>query len=346
MVEFHSYPDIENSYREKFIDIFSKEVDCHKFYITEKIHGANSQIAFFKEKEKWDTIKYGKRTSFIPDDGNFYNLSNVFHRLLPKFESFMNESIGKECDAVVFYGEVFGGAYPHKEIDKSSELLPHNDGTNRVVQHGVWYCPEDDWACFDIRVRINGAWKFINQNLLFSQCEKHRIPTVPLLGIVETLKDALEYPNNGESVVFKRYGLPKIENNIMEGVVIKPLEDCWLSSGERAVIKNKNDHFKEIHHHKIARVIEAGSPEAILIEQAKVYVTEQRLNNVISKHGEVNRKDIGLIIGNLGKDACDEFIKDHDGDMNLLTDEQKKQVKKVFGGEAAKLVREILVPKL
>ena len=46
------------------------------------------------------------------------------------------------------------------------------------------------------------------------------------------------------------------------------------------------------------------------------------------------------------EDAYDEFMKDHDGDMNLLTDEQKKQVKKVFGGKAAELVRKKLVPKL
>lgn len=342
MKEFKKYPDIENSYREKFINVFSKEVKKGPFYITEKIHGANSQIAFFKEGDNWE-IQYGKRTSFISKDDKFYNLPNVFHRLLPRFQSFIQEI---DCDGVIFYGEVFGGAYPHKEIDKNSELLPHNEGANNVVQHGVWYCPEDDWACFDILMKIDGEWGFVNQQYLFSHCEKHKIPTVPLLKVVDTLEEALAYPNDGESLVYQRYGLPRIENNIMEGVVIKPCWNSYLHTGERAVIKNKNDHFKEIHHHKVARFIEPGSPEAILIEQARDYVTEQRLNNVISKYGEVDRKDIGTIIGLLGQDACDEFMKDHEGDMNLLTEEQQKQVKRVFGGEASKLIREKLVPRL
>ena len=344
-VEFKKYPDIENSYREKFVECFKREVNDKEYFITEKIHGANSQIAFFKNGNEWE-VKYGKRTSFIDKEDSFYNLPNVFQRLLPRFKSFLAGVANEASDVVIFYGEIFGGAYPHKEVDKESNLLPHNKGTNRVVQHGVWYCPEDDWACFDIQMRTDYNWNFVNQHYLFYQCEKYGIPTVPLLAVVDNIEEALAYPNNNESIVYQRYGLPKIEGNIMEGVVIKPCWNAYLSSGERAVIKNKNDHFKEIHRHKIARTIEPGSTEALLIEEAKDYVTEARLANVISHYGEVDRKDIGKIIGILGKDACDEFMKDHDGDMNLLTDEQQKQVKKVFGGKAAELVREKLVPTL
>lgn len=342
---FKSYPDIENSYREKFVNLFRKEVSDDEYFITEKIHGANSQIAFFRDGDKWQ-VKYGKRTSFLDDQDSFYNLPSVFQRLMPRFEKFLAD-VPEDREAVIFYGEIFGGAYPHKEIDKESDLLPHNEGHNRVVQHGVWYCPEDDWACFDIRMLTdNDNWTFVHQSFLFHQCEKYGIPTVPLLAVVSSIDEALAYPNDGQSVVYQRYGLPRIENNIMEGVVIKPGCSVYLSSNERAVIKNKNDHFKEIHHHKIARTIESGSAEALLIEEAKDYITEARMDNVISKFGEVGRKDIGTIIGLLGKDACAEFLKDHEGDLNLLTEEQQKQVKKVFGGEAAKLVREKLVPTL
>lgn len=348
---FKSYPDIENSYREKFVDLFKKEVNDTEYFITEKIHGANSQIAFFRDGDKWQ-VKYGKRTSFLNDQDSFYNLPSVFQRLMPHFTAFLQGVIDNSpdghilCDGIIFYGEIFGGAYPHKGIDKESDLLPHNAGTNRVVQHGVWYCPEDDWACFDICILTDNNWTFVHQSFLFHQCEKYGIPTVPLLAVVSTIDEALAYPNDRQSVVYQRYGLPRIENNIMEGVVIKPGCSVYLSSNERAVIKNKNDHFKEVHHHKIARTIEPGSAEALLIEEAKDYVTEARMDNVISKFGEVDRKDIGKIIGLLGKDACDEFMKDHEGDLNLLTEEQQKQVKKVFGGEAAKLVREKLVPTL
>ena len=357
--EFKKYPDIENSYREKFMDVFAREVPDNRdraFYITEKIHGANSQIAFYRNDEKkgWD-VKYGKRTSFIDEDAKFYNLPVVLRRLMPNFRKFIDkmcttwsgEDVSWQYKAVIFYGEIFGGAYPHKEVDKDSPLLPHNGVNGNTVQHGVWYCPENDWACFDVRVqRFDGTWEFVDQLFFFMHCEDAGVPTVPLLAITSNLKEALAYPNDGESVVYKRYGLPKIEGNIMEGVVIKPVKDMTLSTGERAVIKNKNDHFKEIRHHNIARTIEPDSPEALLIEQAKDYITEARLDNVISHFGEVERKDVGTIIGLLGKDACDEFMKDHNGDMNLLTDEQKKQVKKVFGGKAAELVREKLVPKL
>jgi len=59
---FKKWPKIQNSYQQKFIDVFLAEfpkLEDETFVVTEKLHGRNVQI-YFEPNKPW---KVGKRSS-------------------------------------------------------------------------------------------------------------------------------------------------------------------------------------------------------------------------------------------------------------------------------------------
>ena len=60
------------------------------------------------------------------------------------------------------------------------------------------------------------------------------------------LCDVIDYNPYFETTLPDRLGLPKVDDNIAEGVVIKPIKDMTLNSGKRIIIKKKNERFAEI----------------------------------------------------------------------------------------------------
>lgn len=119
------------------------------------------------------------------------------------------------------------------------------------------------------------------------------------------------------------FGLPPLDRNIAEGVVLKPVRNCFLSGGDRVIVKKKSDAFKEVSglknmlNHKPKRAEGAASPPSPLEEDmlrfrpifdfflfiSISYVTDNRLRAVISKIGAVPRKDLPKLIGLLAQDA-------------------------------------------
>ena len=55
-----------------------------------------------------------------------------------------------------------------------------------------------------------------------------------------SFKDALEYQNDFQTTIPGILGLPEIEDNIAEGVVIKPENAMFFHDGSRLILKNKN----------------------------------------------------------------------------------------------------------
>ena len=141
--------------------------------------------------------------------------------------------------SMTVFGEVCGGIYPHTDVPF--------DKTAYKVQKGVYYSPSNQWLAFDVGYVVAGSehMYFLPGSLFVSACLNARIPIVPILASVESLDEALEYPNDGNTNVYERFDLPEIEHNVMEGVVIRPLmQDIWFGQN-RLVLKNKNDKFKE-----------------------------------------------------------------------------------------------------
>lgn len=341
MVKFIKYPDIENSYRQEFVDKI-KEMGYGNidYVVTEKIHGANSQVTYDVNTGKFF---YGKRSGFLEEGEQFYNLRAVVSKYEKNIADIAQQlkhdlgRIGQRLESVTVFGEICGGSYPHTDVVK--------DQNASKVQKGVFYSPKNVWRAFDIAYTVAGAECsfFLSYNKFSLYCYMGGdIPSVPEIARTSSLDEALAIANDQESQVYKFYNLPKLDNNIMEGVVIRPYNiDTWFGMS-RLVLKNKNEHFKE----KAAAKddIPKEIPEQVknCIEELSQYINVNRAHNVISHIGEVTPKDIGRVIKEMSQDVLADYQKEHDT-LDKLEKQDEKMVTKFLGSEVAKVVRDVVI---
>lgn len=341
--EFKKYNSIENTYRDKFIEIIrnkAPQLIYAQWSITEKIHGANVQICL-----EGDEIDIGKRTSFIEENEPFYNIETV---LSPHFDNVrklkhaIEEIKGISIDRLVVFGELFGGTYKHKDVDRVQNAS--------VIQKGVQYCPQNDVIFFDIYIEYTNYGTEVQEYLAPSVFEKfmeHASLPYQRSIVVNSLDEALQYPNDEPSLIYQRYNLPQLEDNIREGVVLKPYRSDVFVNSQRIVLKNKNERFAEVSRHPKKQVEVVDLPDNLkaILSQIDTYINENRLNNVISHIGEVTLKDVGKVIGLFNKDILDNFQKDT-GVFNTLEKSECKVISKQVNAKASKFVRDNLLPKL
>ncbi len=122
----------------------------------------------------------------------------------------------------------------------------------------------------------------------------------------------------------------------------------FLPNGSRVILKNKNEKWTENKKsHKSAKAKADISDTARQLSEAILdYITENRMNNVISKVGQVSFNDKGKLTGLLCKDVLDDFGKDHGTTFNLLEKKEQKAVKKELNKEGGKFVRKFLLYNL
>ena len=338
---FHKYPEIENSYQEGFISRIKEDgFDNIPYIVMEKVHGSNSQV-------KYDVISkefsLGTRNNPLGEDEKFYNLQKCVEPLKDNIVK-LSDKLAKELSilgirlsSVTVFGEICGGSYPHKDVPIDRDAVK--------VQKGVFYSPSNKWLVFDIGYEIIGSehMYFLPGSMFISCCINAGIPIVPILASVESLDEALAFANDGESDVYDRYELPKLEHNIMEGVVIRPLmQDIWFRH-TRLVLKNKNDKFKEKWKAKKEEQPEE-LPEKVkqAMEEVSQYININRVHNVISHLGEVTEKDIGKVIMLTNADVLADYKKDYDT-LSFLEKKDEKQVTGYMNRQIAKYVRDVIV---
>lgn len=335
-MNYYKYPHIENHYLSAFIEKIYNNVpnaDEIEWEVTEKIHGTNVQIATDGEQ-----IRAGKRTSPIEVGENFYNALHVM--------KFMHEPIMKlwehlkgnypEISQIICYGELFGGCYPHPDV-------PAIVGESKI-QQGIWYSPYKSWMCFDIAFeRVDGSFEFVSPHAKREYCSMFNIPHVPVMGVVKGLKGALSLSNHELSRVFSYFNLPAIENNTMEGIVMKP-ENYDIEMGfDRCIVKSKNPDFEDKKHGNkvvVPKEIPLNVQEAI--QAVAPYCTKARVESAISKIGECTHKDIGRVIAESSKDIVTEVSRDVHA-YDLLDKSEKRSVNSFISSEMAKFAKELLL---
>ena len=340
-VMFSKYPSIENSEKDFIVDKIRKHgYENIDYCITEKIHGSNTQIDY---NYKTGEFEYNKRSGAIEEGEHCYNVQDCFASIkenVVELAQYLAPTLKKPLVCVKVFGEIFGGSYPHPDVPRNSKATK--------VQKGVWYSPDNQWLAFDIAYMVEGDTKtyFLGSEDFFIACGAVDLPTVPLLCITGSLTEALKYPNNKPSTVYKMFKLPEIENNIMEGVVIRPLKgDFWMGD-QRVILKNKNDNFKEVSHTpRPDLTLEYSDNVKNALAEADAYITTNRVNNVISHEGEVQEADIGKLIGLTAKDIMEEFEKDSKT-WNLLEKVECKTISKHITRGVAKLVRDEVYRRL
>ena len=162
-----------------------------------------------------------------------------------------------------------------------------------------------------------------------------------------TLTECLKQPNAFQSKIAEWLGLPAIEDNICEGIVIRPVTPMYLRNGSRVLIKSKNERFAERKSAKrrtklFVEPVPYSEELKALIVEGETYVTENRLANVVSHIGEVHfPKDFGKVMGLFSKDVLEDFLKEHGNLYAALEKSEQKLLNKELNKFCTALVKQV-----
>lgn len=340
MINFKKYSSIENSNTREYMSRVADQVPTDvEWVVQEKVHGANT--SFLCDGE--DVI-FAKRTAIIADGENFYDYQPLLlayrERVLSLFGHI--KSTHPDTVSISVFGEMFGGKYPHKDVEAVHGIV--------VIQKGVYYTPVHEFYGFDIYLTSADGGCFLPVDEVNALFEKFGFFYAKTL-MRGSLTDCLNYPNAFQSKVAEWLGFPPIDDNICEGVVIRPVVPMFLRTGSRVIIKNKNTRFAEKKSTKVRNKIfsepvpySEGFKE--LLSEIDCYITENRLDNVISHIGELSLpKDFGKIMGLFSKDILDDFLKEHSGEYIALDKCEQKSFNRELNKLATEFVRQALHSK-
>lgn len=311
-IKFEKYPSIENSYREKYINnwlVKFPELEMEEFIITEKIHGANFQIFITP-----DDFRFGKRNSFIKEDEKFFGYEPVMEKyteMIMEMQFYLKEN---NYDSMRMFGELFGSN----------------------IQKGVDYGEKKKFKVFDI---------YIEDRLLSQKDAVDLINDlgygsyyVPIITVVEGIKKALEFDAEFDTLLSDK------EDNICEGVVIKPYRKAYTFDGLAPFhLKVKNKKFLE-------RASKSNKPKVAMSDKFKEvqdiyadHLTDNRLQGIFSKYGEINEpKQMGEYIEYMLEDAKEDFLKDYMDEFMEVPSGERSKIFSSSGSVVAPMLHEYL----
>ena len=194
---------------------------------TEKVHGAQLVVASDGRR-----TRIGKRKAWLADDEPFFG----WQLLRAGFEQAARAALADGAAAVRIYGELHGGHYPHPDV-------PPVPGAS-AVQTGVWYCPDVRFALFDVldHADPDDPGTYRTYAAVARVAEAAGLDVVPRLGHgTRASLDAV--PVRCQTRVPRRRGLPPLDGNLAEGLVLRP--DAALAPQDRTVVKVKIEEFDE-----------------------------------------------------------------------------------------------------
>ncbi len=333
MQKFNKYHSIENRSRKVDTIRSMPDIDCKPWVVLEKIHGAN--LSFTTDGVD---VRMASRTMFLTeeDSAKFFKVGDTLGYLHPIVRNIKNAEY-PDCVAITIYGELFGGRYPHPDIVNRSSIKP--------IQKNIYYSPHHHFYAFDICViyKVSESEEveektYENYHRCIDIFQKYgMLHAMPLFeGNFEECLYWSALHRSDTTTLPKIFGLPALStSNAREGHVLKPLDYTLFDNGNRVIIKDKNKSFDEIQ--------QGGSvPTKYMDERIPIlnYVTMQRLENVMSKLGDVdelvkNEKNKGLLIKYFIEDTIEDVLKDF---TNLATTEGHKFIKKTIQSKCSQMV--------
>lgn len=340
MINFKKYSSIDNVITRDFMERVWAEMPTDlEWVVQEKVHGANTSFLC-----DGDEVRFAKRTSVLSEDDIFYDFQSLLEvynqRVLSLFKRIRDTY--PAVSAISVFGEMFGGRYAHEGVPAVNGLT--------LIQKGVNDTPIHEFYGFDIYVFEGEAGYYLavdEVNSLF-EAEGFFYARTLMRG---SLAECLKYPNAFQSKISQWLGLPDIDDNICEGVVIRPVTPQYLRNGSRILIKSKNARFAEKKSVKtrnklFTEPVPYSDSLKALLPELEAYVTENRLNNVISHIGEVTLpKDFGKIMGMFSKDILEDFLKEHGGAYTALDKCEQKSLNRELNKLSTGFVKEILLSK-
>ena len=339
MLNFKKYNSIENSYDSGFMERVREQMPSDlKYVVQEKVHGTNTSFIC-----DGNDIRFAKRTAFIENGEDFYNYEEILAEYRSNVLALSKDVMSRYSGTinVTVFGELFGGAYPLNSVKQNHRL--------KLIQKGVYYTPNHGFYAFDIYIAdADGYGKYLSVAEANEMFERYGFFYARTL-FEGALDECLQHSNAFQSKISAWLGFPPIEDNICEGIVIRPVVPMYLRNGSRVMIKSKNERFAEKKSvKKRVKLFEEPIPYSdelvALISEAEAYVTEQRLVNVISHIGEIRvPNDFGKLMGLLSKDAMQDFLKGHGGDYAGLEKSEQKNLNKELNKLCADLVKKYFI---
>ena len=232
MIQFKPYPSIGDAADAAWMAQVREKVEMGTlFAVQEKVDGAN--VSFLCDDLE---VRMARRTAILDPLEPFFGYQQVLERYSGHIYHIYNRLrlSCPEMTSTAVYGELFGGYYPHQDVQPDPQGWP--------VQKGVWYAPGHEFYAFDIYVFTSGGGFFLpvmEANALFSDAGL----LYAWNRFVGRLDDCLDYPPSFPTAIPGELGLPPIEDNLCKGIIIKPLDPIVLPDGSRIAIKKKNPTF-------------------------------------------------------------------------------------------------------
>ena len=296
-----------------------------EYVVQEKVHGTNT--SFLCDGE---TVRFAKRTSMLEDGEQFYDYPELVARYKERVLNLFSDIKTKypEASQISVFGEMFGGLYTHDGVQKERNVS--------LIQKGVCYAPGHEFYGFDIYLFAEDGGRFLPVDEVNELFEANGFFYARTL-FQGTLAECLKHPNAFQSKIAEWLGLPAIDDNICEGIVIRPVIPMYLRNGSRVLIKSKNERFAE---KKSVKKRNKLFTEPVPYSEA--YITENRLTNVVSHIGEVHfPKDFGKVMGLFSKDVLDDFLKEHGGSYSALDKCEQKSLNKELNKLCTALVKQV-----
>jgi len=308
-MDFKKWNSIENHYQEKIIYKWAEhfpELNNMFFEVTEKIHGANFSILVNTDGE----VRFASRNGVIEDEDKFYGYKAVFAR--EEYISLLNElkriSVSWNEDLQLF-GELYGGK----------------------IQKGVFYGNEKHFRWYSLRIREDIVRPSIAKEML-KEVLDFKVPVICKIssntdGVLEMIKIV------NHEFQSKLTPLEYTDENICEGVVIVPYEDIIKNQESYFLIKKKGDKFKDKNSKpKVHKVVVLDEPVQALLDEAFLYINENRTNDLQSKIGAFEEmKDLSRFAKEYFNDLFIDFEKDNYTEWQNLDKLSQGIIKKNVG---------------
>ncbi|CAG8465772.1 3562_t:CDS:2 [Racocetra fulgida] len=292
---------------------------------TEKIHGAN--FSFFTNGHE---IKCARRNGFIAPDEDFYNYQSMLTKYTLQILLLHKLMLSKNLirgEMIIIYGELFGGKYPHPDITKD---VKENLNPIHPIQSGVYYSPKTEFIAFDLFDGVD----LLDFDIMEELLNASDIPYLKPL-IKDSYENVIKFDPNFTTTIPKLFGYPTplpppFNDNMAEGIVIKPVKNIRTSKRRRVILKIKAPNFDERKKNpdKLSKKVKVTSVDKVMMDLSE-FININRLNSVISKQNVKVKNDEMKMVELLYEDAMEDFMKDEQLKTKFLklSDNKKEKVK-------------------
>jgi Rnl2 family RNA ligase len=274
-----------------------------------KYHGTNTQVLI--PRDATQEVAYGRRGGLLAPGEAHYG----YQTLLPTLADWTSLRDAwpddEELETIIVYGELYGGNYPHPDVPPTSAPK---------VQPSVYYSPHLRFIAFDLaKKNKDGTLNFLSLYdaiTVFDRCQIPRV-TLPFRGLREEVVEwakahAEDNPQEWMVGGSEDKTLPRLDDNIGEGFVVRPVMERLDRLGNRCMLKVKSPRFSEI-----KNVSKAGKPKADLGdrpggETAQTYLNAARCGSVCSKvpQADLSIKNMKVLASALIEDALKDVPSD------------------------------------